>query len=279
MIRGSLRVFALATVSAAVVLAQGQAEMNKPFEPHKIIGNVYYVGTAALASFLITTPEGHILLNSDFESTVPLLRANVERLGFKFNEIKIVLQSHAHADHVEGDALVKEFSGARVMAMEQDIALARRIKPGGKEHPIDRVLKDGETVTLGGSTMVAHLTPGHTPGCTTWSMKVQDGERAYDVVVLCSLGNLSTRSPMVLVNNKAYPQIADDFVRSFKTLRSMPCDVFLASHGQIYHLAEKHAKLTPHGPNPFIDAAGFKAHLDVQERNFKERLAEQQKLR
>src|SRR5207248_7216279 len=116
-----------------------------------------------------TTPEGHIIVNSDFEATVPAIRASVEKLGFKFTDIKIILGSHAHGDHMEGDALMKELTGARVMAMEQDVPLLRKMMSGKKAHPIDRILKDSDQVTLGGTTLVAHLTPGHTPGCTTWT--------------------------------------------------------------------------------------------------------------
>src|SRR5579871_5077235 len=149
-------------------------DRNKPFPAHKVIGNVYFVGTADLGSYLITTPEGHILINTDYERTVPQIRASVGELGFKFTDIKIILGSHAHGDHMEGDAMVKELTGAPVMAMEQDVPALKRITPGGKPHPIDRVLHDGEEVKLGGSTLVAHLTPGHTKGCTTWSMRTTE---------------------------------------------------------------------------------------------------------
>jgi metallo-beta-lactamase class B len=248
-------------------------DWNKPFPPHKVIANVYYVGSEQLACFLITTPEGNILVNSGFETTVPVIRAAVEKLGFKFSDIKIILGSHAHGDHMEGDALAKELSGAKVMAMEQDVPALRAMKPGGKEHPIDRVLHDGDEVKLGGTTLVAHLTPGHTKGCTTWTLKVQDGGKPYDVVILGSIG---VNPGYILVSNKDYPQIADDYVRGFKTLRALPCDVFLGSHGTFYGLTDKYAKLQKGGPNPFIDPAGYKAHLDLQEKNFKAKLAEQQ---
>src|SRR5881394_2619468 len=155
-------------------------DQDTPFTPHKIFGNLYYVGTRSLASFLITTPQGHILINSDYERNVPAVRQSIEALGFKYTDVKILLGSHAHADHMEGDALVKELTGAQVMAMAEDVPALRAMKPGGKEHPIDRVLHDGDTVTLGGSTLVAHLTPGHTRGCTTWTMKAQENGKSYD---------------------------------------------------------------------------------------------------
>jgi metallo-beta-lactamase class B len=146
---------------------QSLDEVNKPFPPHKIIGNVYFVRPQMLGSFLISTSAGLILINSDYEARVPVIRASVEKLGFKFTDIKILLGSHAHPDHMEGDALVKELTGAQVMTMEQDVPNLQAMRPGGKPHPIDRVLHDGDQVTLGGTTLVAHLTPGHTKGCTT----------------------------------------------------------------------------------------------------------------
>jgi metallo-beta-lactamase class B len=201
-----------------------------------------------------------------------MIRASVEKLGFRLTDIKILLGSHAHGDHMEGDALFKELTGARVMAMEQDLPALEKMRPGGKAHPVDRILHDGDEVKLGGVTLVAHLTPGHTKGCTTWTMKVQDGGKSYDLLILGSIG---VNANYILVNNKDYPQIADDYVRGFKVLRSLPCDVFLGSHGRFYNLKEKYAKLGKGGPNPFIDHAGYLAHLDLQEKAFKAKLEEQ----
>jgi metallo-beta-lactamase class B len=259
------------------VLAQDHSAFNKPWPAFKIMGNVYYVGTDDLGSFLITTPQGNILINSDFDDTVPQIRDSVEKLGFKFTDTKILLGSHAHGDHMDGDARVKELTGAQVMVMEQDIPAITRMTPGGKPHPIDRVLHDGDEVKLGSTTLVAHLTPGHTKGCTTWTMKVQDGGKTYNVVILGSIG---VNPGYVLVGNKDYPEIANDYVRGFKTLRSLPCDVFLGSHARFYNMHEKYeqlAKVGANGPNPFIDPTGYKAHLDLQEMNFRAKLEEQQK--
>src|SRR5436190_11314503 len=219
-IRLTLSILLTGAVSAPV-LAQGakvwtpqelftrnigtREQQDKQFPPHKMIGNIYYVGTETLASFLITTPQGHILLNSMYERNVPTIRKSVEDLGFKFGDIKIILGSHAHADHMEADAMMKEMTGAQVMAMEQDVPALQAMKPGGKTHPIDRVLHDGDQVTLGGTTLVAHLTPGHTRGATTWTMKVEDGGKTYDVMFGCSL-----RAPERLT-----PPIVEAFNRSF----------------------------------------------------------------
>ena len=252
----------LAALAAPLIFAQ--TDWNKPFPPHKVIGNVYFVGTENLGSFLITTPKGHILINSDFESTVPLIRKSVEQLGFKFTDIKIILGSHAHGDHMEGDALAKELTGAKVMAMDRDVPALREMRPGGKPHPIDRILHDGDTVELGGTTLVAHLTAGHTKGATTWTLKTTEDGKTYDVLILSSIG---WNPGYILYHNKDYPEIADDYIRSFKTLRAMHVDVFLGAHGSFYHLEEKYPKLGK-GPNPFIDPAGFQAHIDLQEKRF-----------
>ena len=243
------------------------------FPPHKIVGNIYYVGTQSLAAFLVVTPEGNILVNSAYERTVPVIRKSVTDLGFRFADTKIVLGSHAHSDHMEGDAMVKELTGAKVMAMAEDVPALERMKPGDKPHPIDRVLHDGDEVTLGGSTLMAHLTPGHTRGCTTWSMKVQEGGKTYNVVIIGSMGvNAGTR----LVNNSQVPDIADEYKRGFKVLRGLACDVPLGSHPGMYSLAEKYPKLGK-GSNPFIDPAGYKTEVDIEEHAFLEVLDQQQK--
>src|SRR5437016_3751513 len=146
-------------------------DQTTAFPPHKIVGNIYYVGTRTLSSFLIVTPQGNILMDSTYERNVPTIAKSVADLGFKFSDVKILLGNHAHADHQEGDALVKQMTGAQVVAMAEDVPALQAMTPGNKEHPIDKMLHDGERVTLGGTTLVAHLTPGHTRGCTTWTMQ------------------------------------------------------------------------------------------------------------
>ena len=244
-----------------------EEDQTTAFPPHKIIGNIYYVGTRTLSSFLVVTPQGNILIDSTYERNAPTIEKSVQQLGFKFSDIKILLGSHAHGDHQEGDALVKQLTGAQVMAMAEDVPALQAIKPGGKEHPIDKMLHDGEEVTLGGTTLVARLTPGHTRGCTTWTMKAQEGGKTYNVVINCSL-----RSPNVLT-----PAVVDEFTRSFKLVRSLPCDVQLGDHPAQYNMHEKHAKLQRGGPNPFIDAASCTREADIQEAMFHAILNEQQK--
>jgi metallo-beta-lactamase class B len=247
-------------------------DQDTAFPPHKIIDNIYYVGTRSLGTFLITTPQGHILINSDYERTVPVIKDSVEKLGFKFTDVKILLGSHAHADHMEGDALVKQMTGARVMAMAEDLPALEAMRPGDKPHPIDKVLHDGDEVKLGGATLVAHLTPGHTRGCTTWTMKAREGGKTYDVVIIGSLG---VNPGMKLVNNTEAPQITDEFTRSFTILRGLKADVPLGSHPAMYGMADKYPQIGK-GPNPFIDPAGYTQELDLVEGVFKSVLAQQQ---
>jgi len=242
-------------------------DQTTQFPPHKIIGNIYYVGTRTLSSFLIVTPQGNILINSTYERNVPTIEKSVQQLGFKFSDIKILLGTHAHGDHQEGDAALKQLTGAQVMMMAEDVPALREMKPGGKEHPIDKILHDGESVTLGGTTLVAHLTAGHTRGCTTWTTKAQEGGKTYNVVINCSL-----RPPNVLT-----PPITDEFNRSFKRVRSLPCDVQVGDHPAQYDMQTKYAKLRSGGRNPFIDPASCKLEADIEEAMFHAILAEQQK--
>jgi metallo-beta-lactamase class B len=240
-------------------------DQSTAFPPHKIIGNIYYVGTRTLTSFLVTTPQGAILINTTYERNVPVIRQSIEQLGFKFSDIKIVLGNHAHGDHQEGDALLKQLTGAQVMAMAEDVPALQAIKPGGKAHPIDRILHDGDRVTLGGTTLVAHLTPGHTRGGTTWTMKVEDGGKIYDVMFGCSL-----RAP-----DRLTPQQVDEFTRAFALVRTLPCDVQLGDHGAQYDMQAKYAKLASGGPNPYIDPQGCKVEAEISERMVRAILAEQ----
>src|SRR5258706_2283436 len=243
-----------------------EQDQTTQFPPHKIIGNVYYVGTRTLSSFLIVTPQGNILLDSTYERNVPTIQKSVADLGFKFSDIKILLGNHAHGDHQEGDALVKQLTGAQVIALAEDVPTLQNIKPGGKEHPIDKIIHDGDTVTLGGTTLVAHLTAGHTPGCTTWTMRAQEGGKTYNVVFHCSL-----RAQGALT-----PDLVDQFNRSFKVVRAMPCDLPLGDLPAQYRMLEKYPMMRSGGPNPFIDAANCNLETDIMEAMFHAALDEQQ---
>lgn len=254
-----------------------------PFPPHKVIANIYFVGSKDSSIYLVTTPQGHILINSGLEESIPMLQRNIERLGFRFRDIKILLISHAHFDHDAGAARVKELSGAKYMVMDADVPV---VESGGKEdffysqipgmrYPaakVDRVLHDGDTVRLGGSVLVAHMTPGHTKGCTTWTIEVQDRGKKYDVVIV---GSPNVNPGYKLVNNAAYPQIASDYEKTFSVLRSLHCDVFLGAHGSYYDLEAKYARRTG-GTNPFIDTQGYQTYVNEREQAFRTELARQQ---
>jgi metallo-beta-lactamase class B len=258
------------TYTPASILARNMGsteDQETAFPPHKVIANIYYVGTRTLSSFLIVTPLGNILIDTTYERNAGVIRKSMEQLGFKLSDVKIVLGNHAHGDHQEGDALIKQMTGAQVMAMAEDVPVLRAMRPGGKEHPIDQVLHDGDTVTLGGSTLVAHLTAGHTPGATTWTMKAIEGGKSYDVVFFSSLRAGGTITPAV----------AAAFDRSFGLVRTLPCDVPLGDHPAEYRMQEKYAKLAPDQPNPFIDKAGCLIEARIQEAMYHATAAEQKK--
>lgn len=259
------------------------AEWLEPFEPFKIAGNLYYVGTRGLANYLITTPKGHILINSDLEENVPQIRASVEKLGFKFSDIKILLISHGHWDHNAASDTIKKLTGAKYMVMEADVP---NVESGGKtdfeygNEPIalykptkvDRILHDRDKVKLGGSTLVAHLTPGHTKGCTTWTMKVKEGGKTYNVVII---GSPNVNPGYKLVNNAAYPNIAGDYEKMFSVLKSLPVDIFLGSHGNYFGMEAKYARFKQEGFSVFIDPEGYKKYVTEKEQAFRNELARQ----
>jgi metallo-beta-lactamase class B len=242
-------------------------DQEAQFPPHRIIGNIYYVGTRTLSSFLIVTPAGNILMDSTYERNVPTIKKSVEQLGFKFSDTKILLGNHAHGDHMEGDFLVKELTGAQVIAMAQDVPALQAMKPGGKEHPVDKVIHDGDTVSLGGTTLTAHLTAGHTRGATAWTMKTTEAGKSHDVVFFSSL-----RSP-----GKITPAIEEEFNRSFKVAEALPCDVPLGDHPAQFSLLEKYPKIQKGSPNPYIDVSGCKLETRIEEGMFHAILLEQKK--
>lgn len=253
---------------------------NQPVEPYRIIGNVYYVGASDIASFLITTPEGHIILDAGFEETVPIIRDNVKKLGFKIEDVKTLIIGHAHFDHVGGLADLKALTGAKLAASEADAAL---LASGGKNDylftsdkflfkPVkaDRILKDGDQVTLGGTTLTAHLTPGHTKGNTTWTMKAKEGGKTYDVVVA---GSPTINPGTVLKGMPTYPKVGEDYAKTFRILKSLPCDVFLATHASFFDGLGKAEKLRAGAKeNPFIDPQGYRAFIDRREKVYNEQL-------
>ena len=268
---------ALVFVAAAGRLtAQIQPQWTEPFPPFKIAGNLYYVGTKGLASYLITTPDGNILINSDLPANLSQIVASVEKLGFKFMDTKILLISHAHWDHDAGSRGVKMLTGAKYMVMDADVGV---VESGGKTdfqygstpgslYPavkVDRVLHDGDEVKLGGTTLVAHLTPGHTKGCTTWTMKVSEGGKSYNVVIV---GSPNVNTGYKLVGNTAYPTIAQDYEKTFRVLKSLPVDYFLGAHGAYFDMEAKYPKMKDGAVSPFIDPDGYKAYVAEREKAF-----------
>jgi metallo-beta-lactamase class B len=267
---------ALLAVFAFGSAAQNESSWTEPFPAHHIASNLYYVGSRGLASYLITTPEGHILINSSLEASVPLIEASITKLGFRPSDVKILLVSHAHWDHNAGSAAIKERTGAKYMVMEQDVAVTEDggksdffygDSPGSRYRPakVDRVLHDGDEVKLGGSVLTAHLTPGHTKGCTTWTMKVEEGGKTYDVVIV---GSPNVNAGFRLVNNAKYPGIAEDYSHTFEVLKSLHCDIFLGAHGDYYGLERKYRRYAAEGPSVFIDPDGYRAYVAERERAF-----------
>lgn len=260
-----------------------QNDWTEPFPAFRVAGNLYYVGSKGLASYLIATPEGHILINSDLEASVPLLRTSVESLGFKFTDIKILLISHAHWDHNAGSALIKELTGAKYVVMDADV---EAVESGGKSDfhyrndpdtlykptKVDRVLRDGDEVKLGGSVLTARLTPGHTKGCTTWTMKVQEGSKTYNAVIV---GSPNVNPGYKLVSNALYPQIAEDYEKTFRVLKSLSCDLFLGAHGSYFDLESKYPRFKGGAATAFVDPEGYKNYVADRERAFQEELRKQ----
>ena len=265
--------------------AMAADDYTVPFPAHHVIANIYFVGTKGQANYLITTPKGNILVNSGLETTLPMTKEGITKLGFKYGDTKILVISHAHFDHDAGSAQVVKDTGAKYEVMDSDVPV---VESGGKSdfnygdkggkniYPavkVDRVLHDGDTVSLGGTVLTAHKTPGHTKGCTTWTMQVKDGGKTLDVVIV---GSPNVNPGYVLVGNKLYPQIAQDYEKTFQVLKSLPADVFLGAHGDYYGMPAKYEKLKAGGPNPFIDPAGYKAYIANREAAFRKELAKQQ---
>ncbi len=265
-----------------VVRAQWDPAWRQPFEALRIAGNVYYVGTRGLSSFLIVTPGGGIIIDSGEAESVPFIRANIERLGFRLSDVKVLLTGHAHFDHVGGHAELKRLTGARVMVMDADRqALESGIDrsalggPGWKPVAIDRVLKDGDTVTLGGYTLTAHLTPGHTQGCTTWTMATTENGKKYQVAFT---GSVTINQGVHLTDNARVPAIAEDYAQAFRVLHGLKADVFVAQHGSVFQLEDKarRAALSPRA-NPFVDPDGYQRFVSQSEQTYLKQLADDQK--
>ncbi|MGD0901986.1 MAG: subclass B3 metallo-beta-lactamase [Terracidiphilus sp.] len=273
----------LAALAFAAQLAAQSPSWTKPFPPFRIAGNLYYVGSEELASYLIVTPQGNILINSSTEKNVPLIQKSVEQLGFRFSDTKILIISHAHFDHCAGSARVKQLTGAKYFVMDADVPV---VESGGKADfqygaepamwfpatHVDRVLHDGDTVRLGDAVLTAHLTAGHTRGTTTWTMDETEGGRTLHAVIV---GSPNVNPGYKLVDNRAYPQIADDFYHGFQVLKGLPCDLFLGAHGSYYGLKEKYQRWLHGDGDAFIDPDGYKSYIADREQAFEAELNRQ----
>lgn len=266
-------------VSAFAQKSEGDRKMNQPVEPFKIIGNIYYVGASDVASYLITSPQGHILIDAGFEETVPQIKANFAKLGFKLEDVKILLINHAHYDHCGGLAELKKLTGAKLYASPPDTPV---LEDGGMSDfrfggdkalftpvKVDERLKNGQKITLGGTNLKTYFTFGHTKGATTWTTETTENGKKYKVVFMSSVTTLDYK----FIDNEKYPQIARDYANTYKTLKSLKPDVFLASHGQFFDLLAKAEKLRNGAKtNPFIDPSGYRQFVTEVTKDFEDKL-------
>lgn len=271
---------------SARLWAASPPEWLTPIAPFHIAGNLYYVGSRDLGSYLIVTPHGNILINSSLEASVPLIKSSIEQLGFKFSDTKILLISHSHGDHDAGSAEIIRQTGARYMVMDGDVDV---VESGGKTDfaygdapyapaKVVRVLHDGDTVRLGGSQLVAHKTPGHTRGCTTWTLTVHEKGRRLRVVIV---GSWNVNPGFRLVDKAnapaSYPGIADDYRHTFAVLKSLPCDIFLGAHGAYFDMLDKLARQkTAPGEIIWVDPVGYQQAVAEREQAFEVELKKQQ---
>jgi metallo-beta-lactamase class B len=271
---------------AASALAQPNPEWTTPFPAHRIIGNVYYVGTYDLACYLITTPQGNILINTGLEGSAPLIQAGVESLGFQLKDTKILLATHAHYDHTAAMAEIKRITGAKFLASDTDAAL---FEDGGKSDylftdpkfrfaplKVDGRLKDGQKISLGGTELTVYSHPGHTRGSVSYGLTIAENGRNYRVLI-ANMGSINPGT--VLVGNKKYPQIADDYARTFHSQKSLECDIFLSSHASQFRLHDKWKPGQAYSPDTFVDPEGYKAAVARAEAAFREALAREKETR
>jgi len=270
---------------AEQTLAGDNPDWTTPIAPFHIAGNLYYVGSKDLAAYLIVTPRGDILINANLESSPPQIKASVEKLGIKLTDIKILLNSHAHWDHVAGSAKMKKMTGAKFEVMDGDVAV---VESGGAKdfayptthYPatkVDRILHDGDQVSLGGTILVAHKTAGHTRGCTTWTMQILDRGKPENVVIVGSW-NVNAEFRLVDHPNKpaSYQGIVDDYRKTFATLKALPCDIFLGAHGSYFNMLDK-LKRVKTDPDVWLDPQGYQAAVAERESAFEAALAQQSK--
>jgi len=286
--RSFLALATAAAIDSALPLhaaSQVDPDWTTPLPPFRIAGNIHYVGSRDLASYLITTSHGHILINTNLTTSPTQIRASIEKLGFTLPQVKILLISHAHNDHCAGSAELVKISGAKYAVMDGDVPV---VESGGKQdfqygnrpemlYPaakVARILHDGDQVQLGGAILTARKTAGHTKGCTTWTMQVEEGGKTLNAVIV---GGPNVNPGYNLIHDPKYPQMAADYAQGFRTLKSLPCDVFLGAHGQFFNLLPKIARKQAGDPAAFFDPSGYRNYIANRQQAFETELARQQK--
>ena len=274
---------ALILATAVCALAQPNKEWTTPFPAHRVVGNVYYVGTYDLACFLITTPKGNILINTGVEGSAPMIRASIESLGFKLKDTKILLTTQAHYDHVAAMAEMKRLTGAKFLATDGDAPV---LEDGGKSDPViltrfepvkvDGRIEDGQKIALGGTELTAYLHPGHTRGSVSYGITITEDGRKYRVLI-ANIGSINPGT--ILIGNKKYPQISDDYARTFREQKKLECDIFLASHASQYRLHDKWKPGQAYNPATFVDPDGYKEAVRRAEAAYQEWLTKEKESR
>jgi metallo-beta-lactamase class B len=276
-----IRTFAI-LATAICALAQPNPDWTRPFPAHRVIGNLYYVGTYDLACFLITTPKGNILINTGVGGSAPMIQSSIESLGFKLKDTKILLTTQAHYDHVAAIAEMKRLTGAKLLATDGDAPV---LEDGGESDPlftspdfrfapvkVDARIKDGQKISLGGTELMAYSHPGHTRGSVSYGLTIMENGRNYSVLI-ANIGSINPGT--VLIGNKKYPQIADDYVRTFREQKKLECDIFLSSHASQYQLHDKWKPGQAYSPDTFVDPEGYKAAVGRAETAYNEWLAKE----
>jgi len=261
-------------------LAAVTKKWTTPFEPFQLIGNIYYVGTDGIAVYVIKTSQGLILMDTALPESTGMIKDNIAKLGLKVSDIKIILNTHAHFDHTGGFAEIKKETGAQLVAGERDKPLLEGgYYPGDEKNEdlafpavkVDRAVEEGDKVTLGDTTLTAHATPGHSPGCTSWEFSVKDGDATRSVLIFCS-GTVALNR---LVANPTYSGIVTDYRKTFARAKDMKVDVLLAPHPEMYRMQDKRAILSDGAPNPFVNPGEFTAYAATLEKAFEDALAKQ----
>jgi metallo-beta-lactamase class B len=256
------------------------ARWKRPAEPFRVIGNIHYVGTEGLASYLVTTPQGHILIDTPLDVSTSLVKDNIAKLGFKLTDIKLMLNTHAHLDHTGGFAELKKDTGAQMISGEADKPLLEGGYYPNNDAPhlrfppvqVDRTVKDGDVIEFGGTRITAISTPGHSPGCTSWSLNVKEGNATHSVLIFCS-GTVALNR---LVGKPTHPTIVEDYRRTFAWAKTFSTDVLLAPHPEMFGMMKKRALVADGKPSPFVDKSEFGTYLATLEAAFEAGLAKQQ---